>query len=104
MGRGERDDQRDALRIGEDVVFRARLAAIGRVRPGVGPPFSARTEALSTTPRDQSIWSAARSASNTTRWIFFHTPAACQSCSRRQHDIPDPHPISLGASPTEFRS
>lgn len=77
--------------------LRERFAAIGRVRPGVGPPFSARTEALSTTPRDQSIWSAACSAFNNTRWIFFHTPATCQSCSRRQHDIPDPHPISLGS-------
>lgn len=98
IGRRERNRERDALRVGEDVVFRARFAAVGGVRPRVGPPFSARTEALSTTPRDQSIWSAARSVSNNRRWTFFHTPAACQSCSRRQHDIPDPHPISWGSS------
>lgn len=97
IGRREGDDQRDALRVREDVVFRARFAAIGRIRSGVEPPFSARTEPLSTTPRDQSIWSAACSAFNNTRWTLFHTPVACQSCNRRQHDIPDPQPISLGS-------
>ena len=40
---------------------------------------------LSTTARDQSIWSERASQSRSTKWIRSHTPACCQSRTRRQH-------------------
>lgn len=42
-------DERDAARIGDDVVLGARLAAIGRVRSSCFPPRTARTAPLSIT-------------------------------------------------------
>ena len=93
--RGERERQREALRVGEQVVFRAATAAVRGIAARVGPPFSARSEALSTTARDQSIWSAPRSSASSLRRIRSHTPARCQSRSRRQHVIPE-QPISRG--------
>jgi hypothetical protein len=45
---------------------------------------------------DQSISSAKPNSSSSTRQIFSHTPAACQSRKRRQQVMPDPHPSSLG--------
>ena len=92
----ERDHQRDALRFGEDVVLAARAGAVGGVRSGLEPPFSARTLELSTTARDQSISPARCNSVRSARWIFFHAPASCQSRSRRQQVIPDPQPISRG--------
>ena len=47
--RGEVRDQRNAARVGDDVVFRALLTAIGWVRSSFFPPRNARTEALSIT-------------------------------------------------------
>ena len=93
--RGERERQREAVRIGEKVVFRATPGAVRGIGARVRPPFSARSEALSTTARDQSIWSLARSCPSSTRRIRSHTPAACQSHSRRQQVIPE-QPISRG--------
>ena len=55
------------------------------------------TEQLSTTARDQSIWSRRASQSRSAKWIKSHTPACCQSRTRRQHVIPDPHPSSCGS-------
>ena len=54
-------------------------------------------EQLSTTARDQSIWSSRASQSSSAKWIRSHTPACCQSRKRRQHVIPDPHPSSCGS-------
>ena len=93
--RGERDRKRKATRVGEQVVLRAAAAAVRGITARVGPPFSARNEALSTTARDQSIWSAPRSAPSSMWWIRSHAPAWCQSRSRRQHVIPE-QPISRG--------
>ena len=92
----ERDHQWDALRVGEDVVLAARTGAVGRVRSRLGPPFSARTLELSITARDQSILPAWCNSVSSTWWIFFHTPACCQSRSRRQQVTPDPQPICSG--------
>ena len=92
----ERDHQRDALRFGEDLVLAARTGAVGRVRSRLGPPFSARTLELSITARDQSILPAWCNPVSSALWIFFHTPAFCQSRSRRQQVTPDPQPICRG--------
>ncbi len=82
--------QRDAVGIGEDVVFASRLGFIRGIRASFGPPFRARSEALSTTARDQSIRFASRSLANKTSCSRCQTPAACQSPSRRQHVMPLP--------------
>jgi hypothetical protein len=55
------------------------------------------SEQLSTTARDQSIWSSRASQSSSAKWIKSQTPAWCQSRTRRQHVIPDPHPSSCGS-------
>jgi hypothetical protein len=60
--------------------------------PVWSPPHTARTEQLSTTARDQSIWSSRASQSSSAKWIRSHTPASCQSRKRRQHVIPDRAP------------
>lgn len=96
VGPGEPNGKRNALRIRDEVVFRPFLAAIRRVGAGFFAPPTARTEPLSTTARDQSIWSAARSLSSNRRWSRSQTSAACQSRRRRQQVIPEPQPISCG--------
>ena len=95
---GDRRRQRDAVAVREDVVLRAGLAPIGRIRAGLVPPKTARTLELSMIARDQSIWSAWFNKSSSTRWITSHTPASFQSRSRRQQLIPQPQPISCGKS------
>jgi hypothetical protein len=92
----QRGRQWDAIGIREYVMLRAGFAAIRGIRASLRPPKTARTDVLSTTTRDQSICSASSSLCSNTRRIFSHTPASCQSRSRRQHVMPDPHPISLG--------
>jgi hypothetical protein len=96
VGAGEPNGKRNALRIRDDVVFRAFLTTIGRVWTGFFAPPTARTDPLSTTARVQSIRSAARSLSSNRRWSRSQTPAACQSRRRRQQVIPEPQPISCG--------
>src|SRR4051812_11445314 len=56
---GQAHGQRDAVALGDHVVFRARFGAVDRARTGFGPPLSARTWELSITALDQSSWSAA---------------------------------------------
>ena len=94
----EDDRQRDAIRVRDDVMFGAVLPAIRRVGADLRPPKTARTEALSTTAREKSIWSAPRSRASKARCTSSHTPASCQSRSRRQHVMPEPQPISWGKS------
>src|SRR5512143_462802 len=60
VGVGPRQDrgQREALTVSDHMVLAARLGAIRGIRAGFRPPKTARTDELSTTARDQSIWSA----------------------------------------------
>ena len=95
-GRQDRDE-RNAARLGEDVVFGTRLAAIGWVRSSFFPPRSARSEALSTIARARSSWPCRRSSASSTVCRRFQTPARCHCTSRRQQVLPDPHPISFGS-------
>jgi hypothetical protein len=90
--------QWQALRVGDEVVLRPGLAPVRGIGARLRPPKTARTEDESTTARDQSIRSAACNRANNVRWILSQTPAFCQSRNRRQHVIPDPHPISGGRS------
>jgi hypothetical protein len=96
IGAGERSGQGEPVRVGDYMMFTARFAPIGRVGAGLGPPKTARTEALSTTARDQSSWSAACNLARSTACSFCHTPARCHCANRRQHVIPEPQPISWG--------
>jgi hypothetical protein len=73
-----------------------RLARSVGLGPVGSPPYTARMEQLSTTARDQSFRSSRASQSRTAKWIRSQTPACCQSRTRRQHVIPDPHPSSCG--------
>ncbi len=64
--RRHRDGERDPLPVDEEVVLRARLALVGRVRADVrAPPFAGRL-LLSRAARLQSIWSAAARRSSIT--------------------------------------
>ena len=98
VGSSQGEGERDALGIGEKVMLAARFAAVGRVRPRLGPPKTARTELESATARDQSIRSAAWSRARSSWWRRSHTPSFCQSRSRRQQVMPQPQPISKGKS------
>lgn len=93
---GQRRGEGDAGRVGDDVVFRAWLAAVDRARTGFGPPLSARTWEPSITARDMSNCPAARSLPSSTSCSRCHTPASFQSRNRRQQVMPEPKPSSWG--------
>jgi hypothetical protein len=95
--RGEQKSERDAGRFGQEVALAAGLGPVGRVRAGELAPPLAGKEALSSEQRDQSIALARPSRSSKTRWSSAHTPAFCQSRSRRQQVMPQPQPISRGS-------
>ena len=59
VGRGQRDRERDAFAVNQEVVLAARLALVGRVRADRGSPFFAAKLRLSRLARVQSIRSAA---------------------------------------------
>ncbi len=96
--RGQEGDQGDPLAIDHQMAFRARLAAIRWIRPGRLAPLFAGTLVESMLARDQSIWSASLHRWSSVRSSRRHTPAACQSRSRRQQVLPLPHPSSAGRS------
>ena len=97
MRRSQPRDERNPVRVGENMMFRPGLAAIGRVRSSFFPPRSARSEELSTTARAKSIWPRRRNSLSRTVCKRFQTPARCQRTSRRQQVVPDPQPISRGS-------
>ena len=95
---GQDRGKRRAVGVGDDVVLGTRSRAIGWVWPSFWPAPTARIDDESTAAREKSIWSAARSFASSSSCKRSHTPAACQSRSRRQHVTPEPHPISAGRS------
>ena len=97
VGRGQRRDERNPVRVGENMMFRPGFAAIGRVRSSFFPPRSARSDELSTTARARSRSPRRWSSANNTACRRFHTPARCQRTSRRQQVVPEPQPISRGS-------
>ena len=94
--RGQRRDERNPVRVGENMMLRPGFAAIGRVRSSFFPPRTARSEALSTTARARSNWPRCRNSLSNTRCSRFHTPARCQRRRRRQQVVPEPQPSSWG--------
>jgi hypothetical protein len=93
---GQTDRERNTTGFGEDMVLGARPRAVDRARTRFGPPLSARPCELSITAFDQSSRSAPRNSASSSSCSRCHTPALCQSRSRRQHVIPDPKPNSCG--------
>jgi hypothetical protein len=94
IGPSELYCQGDALSVGDNVMFAPCLGPIRRVGPRLLPPKTARTEALSSTARRQSIRWAAGRRSKEARWICSHRPACWKSRSLRQQVMPLPQPIS----------
>jgi hypothetical protein len=88
--------ERNAVGISDQMTLRPVLPAIRGVWAGFLPPKRARTEQLSMTAQDKSTSPAAPSSLRKTFQIFSQTPASCQSRSRRQQVMPQPHPISGG--------
>lgn len=97
VGPRENDVYRCAVAIDDEVVLAPRLAPISRVGPSFFPPWMARTDELSAITREKSSRLAPLSLPSKMRCSFSHTPACCQSRARRQHVMPEPHPISLGS-------
>ena len=90
-------DERDAVRVGDEVVLGTRLAAIGWVRSSFFPPRTARTDALSTTVQRWSSRPRRRSSASSVSCNRCHTPVRCHRTSRRQQVLPEPQPIWRGS-------
>jgi len=88
--------ERDAVSIGDNVMFRPQFPSIRCIRARFCPPKTARTEAESTIAREKSILSFSRRCLSRMRCILSQIPAFCQSFRRRQQVIPEPQPISFG--------
>ena len=97
VGAAQRDAERRAAGIGDDVALGARPAAIRRVRANLRTPFFAARLALSSAARLQSSSPASCRRSSSTRCSRVQTPAACHSPSLRQQVLPQ-QPSSAGTS------
>ncbi len=96
VGRTRADDQRDAVRVRDDMPFAASFRTIRGIGAGVRPPKTARMLALSMTARDRSMRSSLPSTRSNFAWTAGQTPACVQSRRRRQQVTPEPQPISVG--------
>ena len=94
---GQLDCQGNAMTIANQVALTATLSPICRIWPSQQPPKTARTEQLSITARDQSIWPSRESQSSNAKWIKSQIPSRCQSRNRQQL-IPEPQPSAFGSS------
>jgi hypothetical protein len=56
IGARKLDGQRNTSTVANQVALAAELGPVGRIGACLRPPKTARTEQLSTTARDQSIW------------------------------------------------
>jgi len=93
---GQDDCERGALSVDNEVVLAAELAPVRGVRTSFFPANMARIDELSTSARVRSISPRRRSSASSVSWMRCHTLASCQSASRRQQEVPEPHPISCG--------
>ncbi len=98
IGAGQVCRDRRSVGVGGDVALRTGSRSIGGVRASFSPTPIARFDDESTTTREKSIFSAARSFASSTACSRSHTPACCQSRRLRQQLTPEPHPISDGKS------
>jgi hypothetical protein len=91
-------DERNPVRVGENMMLRPGLAAIGRVRSSFFPPRSARSEELSTTARARSSRPRRRNSVSRAVCRRFQTPARCHRASRRQQVLPERIPVNTARS------
>jgi hypothetical protein len=56
IGPRELDGQWNSSPIADQMTLAAEFGSVGRIRACLSPPKTARTEQLSTTARDHSIW------------------------------------------------
>jgi len=96
IGFGKKRHDGYAIGVCQQMMLRATFSTVHRAWTGQFAPPKASTVELSTAAREKSIWSALRRWSSSFSRIFSHTPASCQSRSRRQQVIPQPQPISCG--------
>lgn len=78
------DNQRNAVSINNYVPFAAFFGSVCRVRAGMRPPKAARTEALSTTARENSSLPFLPKCLSRTLWSRVHTPDCVQNFILRQ--------------------
>ncbi len=97
IGSAQADPERCACPVDHNMALRARFAAIRRVRASGSAPFLAAMAQESSEARLQSSLSASARRSSRMRCRRVHTPAACQSRSRRQQVMPE-QPISAGST------
>jgi hypothetical protein len=97
VGAAQDGRERHALGVGDDVMLAARPGTIRGIGARFRPPKTALTDEESTTARDQSIWSAARSRHRSTSCTFCQTPCSCHAFRYRQQVMPEPQPISWGS-------
>jgi hypothetical protein len=90
------NDQGNAFGIRDYVPFAALFSSVGWIGAGVGPPKTARTDALSMTARDQSICPNRPKALRSFSWTVPQTFFKVHSRKRRQHVTPSPQPNSGG--------
>ena len=88
--------QGDTTSVYHKMALRTRFASIRRIWAGLLSPPGAGTLAESIDARDQSSCSASESRFSKAWCSRSHTPASCQSLSRRQQLMPLPQPISWG--------
>ena len=96
IGRRQRGDDRNPVRVGENMMLRPGFAAIGRVRSSLSPRATRGLTSCRPAPgpdRGAPVTQLAEQG----RMQRFHTPARCQRTSRRQHVVPEPQPISRGS-------
>ena len=93
--RASRDPHIDRSRQRPVLVWR-RPALLCSV-PVSSSPKTARTEQLSTTARNQSIWPSRESQSNNAKWIKSQIPSWCQSRNRRHQVMSEPQPSAFGS-------
>jgi hypothetical protein len=98
IGAGEPHSEWNAVALGHEMPFRARLAAIRWIWARGRPPFLAAMEEESAQTRLKSRRFAPRRRRSTSRCNRSQTPASCQSRRRRQQVTPEPHPSSGGRS------
>lgn len=93
---GQDRTDRSTMGVYEDVVLGTRSRAIRGVRASFSPAPTARTDVESTTACERSIWPTSRNLSSSSACRRSHTPALCQSCSRRQQVAPEPKHNRVG--------
>ena len=97
VGACQQEGERNALPVSDQMALGAGPSAVGWVRPGRVTPLLAATAVLSMQARLQSMRAASRQRLSSSRCRRSHTPACCQSRSRRQQVTPEPHPIDCGS-------